>query len=85
MRWTKAVAVAACLAAGAAFAQGSTSGGTTATPDKSTDTTKSDPAKMESKSTTKDPKAAPKGTTADKDKDTSATGTGGSSSDPAKK
>ena len=84
MRWTKAVAVAACLAAGAAFAQGSTSGGTTATPDKSTDTTKSDPAKMESKSTTKDPKAAPKGTT-DKDKDTSATGTGGSASDPAKK
>lgn len=89
MRWTKAVAIAACLTAGAAFAQGSTSGGTGTTPDKSTDTTKSDPyksdpGKMDSKSTAKDPKAAPKGTT-DKDKDTSATGTGGSASDPAKK
>ena len=35
---------------------------------------------MDSKSSAKDPKAAPKGTAPDKDKDTSATGTGGSSS-----
>lgn len=85
MRWTKAVTVAACLAAGAAFAQSSTSGTGTA-PEKSTDTkstdTKSETYKSESKSSAKDSKAAPKGTTADKDKDTSTTGTGGSSSTP---
>ncbi|MGZ6080889.1 MAG: hypothetical protein ACXWK4_08755 [Myxococcaceae bacterium] len=87
MRWTKAVTVAACLAAGAAFAQ-SSMGGTGAAPDKSTDTksteTKSDTYKSESKSTAKDTKAPPKGTTADKDrdKDMGATGTGGSSTTP---